>query len=358
MSDLFGKAKFSGSNRNYYKLKDGTNGPYRILPPMGDLAEDGIWHVYYSIHYGYRNSKNEMRTFQSPLVKNRKTKMIDVPDAALDRINQLKAKLDAAKEAGDTALVAKITELVGGKKSRYNMDSHHYLNVIDTQGNIGILKLRYKAKQALDIKIKELRDAGIDPLSPESGRFFTFLRSGSGLETVFAVSVYKKKFTVEGHGEVEQDVVHVITDDIKRRCIVKKADGTLEYREAARLDTLFRRPTAEQVERIVKEGPTAVDEILDAKTSDDVAPDTGDDEDAPTPTQTAPTPAPVQTAPAVAAVTQVTTPVTTPVQATVAPAPVAAPVATPTPIAPSAPLTTSQGLTEMSEADFLKSLDL
>src|SRR5271165_6262676 len=109
---VFGKAKFGGNKRNYWKLKDG-NAIFRILPPMGDLMEDGRWSVYYKIHYGYKNSAGKMRTFESPEVMNRKTKMIEVRDAALDRINSLKAELEAAKAAKNEELVKRLTALVG-----------------------------------------------------------------------------------------------------------------------------------------------------------------------------------------------------------------------------------------------------
>ena len=360
MSDVFGKAKFGGSGRNWYKLKDGQNGPYRILPPMGDLREDGRWSSFYSIHYGYKNSAGEMRTFQSPQIKNRKTKMIEVPDAALDRINQLKGKLDAAKAAGDTSLVTKLLELVGGKKSRYNLDSNHYMNVIDLQGNIGILKIRHRAKLALDALIKQLRDQGIEPLSPEAGRFFTFSRSGMGMDTIYQVSVYKEKLNVEGVGNVERDVVHAITTDLAKRCCVRNENGTYTYKEAGRLDRLFKTPTAEQVARFVTEGETAIDEILDAKTNDGTSnvDESGLEED-----DLLPTTPTTQTNTVTSQVT-VTAPVVTPTPATTQPAVVAAPVAAPTPtpvvtpVQSNVPKTTAQNVTEMTNEEFLKSIGL
>jgi len=273
---VFGKAKFGGNKRNWFKLKDGDS-VFRILPPMGDNAEDGRWSQFFGIHYGYKNSKGEMRTFQSPLVRNNKTKMIEVPDAALERINQLTAKLADAKAAKNDELVGQLLKLVGGQKSRYNLDNNHYLNVIDLQGNIGILKIRHKAKLALDTAIKKLRDNGIEPLDPENGRYFVFSRSGIARDTLYQVTVYKKKLNVDGVGMVEQDVVHTITDDIAKRCLVINKDGSYTYKEAANLSTLFKKPTAQEVARIVQEGEKAVDEILDGKgnSSDDSGDDDG-----------------------------------------------------------------------------------
>lgn len=355
---VFGKAKFGGNKRNWFKLKDGDS-VYRILPPMGDLQEDGRWSVFYGIHYGYRNSKGEMRTFQSPLIKNRKTKMIEVPDAALERIAQLKKKLDDAKEAGNEELKTQLLKLVGGQKSRYNLDNNHYMNVVDLQGNVGILKIRHKCKLALDAQIKKLRDNGVEPLDPETGRFFVFTRSGMGMDTVYQVSVYKRKLQVDGVGEVEQDLTHAITDELAKRCLVENKDGTFTYKEAGRLDSLFKKPTAAEVERMVKEGEKAVDEILDAKTSTNTSEDVGEDDSG---TEEDETPAPVTTAPTTtAAVTAppTTTPVTqaaTPVTETKVAPPVAKVAVNQTPS--TAPKTTAESVASQSDEDFLKSLGL
>jgi hypothetical protein len=346
MSVKIGNASYGGVKRNYFKLKDGE-AVFRILPPLGDLADAGRWSVFWNVHYGYKNSKGQLRAFQSPLVKNRKTKMIEASDPALDRINALKAEFEKAKASGNKELIAKLDKLVG-QKGQYNLDSNHYMNVVDTQGNIGVLKIRHRAKLALDAAIKKLRDKGIDPLSVNDGRFFVFSRSGMGLDTTFQVEVLKKQINVDGIGMVEQDVVHKLDESII---------GRLE-REAAQLDKLFKRPTSEQVERIVKEGASAVDEILDAKTGSDEGDQGGDepDTDYDEPTSSAPTQA--AAAPVVAAATttaapaQASTPAPTVTQpAAAAAAPKAESLATP-------PKTTAQAVSEQSDEDFLKSLGI
>lgn len=359
MSDGFGKAKFGGNSRNWYKLKDGVNGPYRIIGPIGDLADDGKWSVYYKIHYGYKNSEGKMRTFESPEVRNHKTKMIDVKDAALQRINDLKTKLDQAQKAGNAELVEQLLKLVGGRKSRFNLDANHYLNVFDLQGNIGILKIRHRAYLALKAKIDELRSQGVEPLDPTTGRYFTFLRSGNGNETIYQVGVYKQKLQIEGVGEVEKDIVHNLLSD-KNRIFTRNEDGSFNYKEAARLDRLFKKPTAAEVERIVNEGERAVDEIFDTKAGVEQVEDVGmEDDEAPTPVATA-TPvvaAPVVTAVPVTFTTEQLAP-KPPVTATVTQAAPEAPKATPkvTPVA--APTTTAQAVSSMSDEEFLSKLGL
>lgn len=355
-----GKAKFGGDfvKRKYWKLKDGES-TFRILPPLGSLADSGKWSQFYNVHYGYKNSKGQMRVFQSPLVKNRKTKMTEVPDAALERIEKMKAELAKAQAAGNKAVVDKLMELVGGQKAMYNLDNNHYVNAIDTQGNIGILKLRHRAKLALDATIKSLRDQGIEPLDVETGRFFVFRRTGTGLETTFQVEVLQKRLKIEGVGEVKQDVVHVLDESILVRL----------GKEAAELDKLYKRPTAEEVARIVAQSDPltgkspAVDEIIDAK--DDGSSDLeGADEEpetsapaatataAPAPQAAAPTPAPTP-APQAAA------PAPAPVAAAPAPAPAPAQsLSTPPAATTSAPATTAAAVAEMSDAEFLKSLGI
>jgi hypothetical protein len=291
-----GKASYGGVKKNYYKLKDGES-VFRVLPPLGDLADSGRWSMFYNVHYGYKNSKGQLRAFQSPLVKNRKTKMVEQADAALERIEKLKVAFEEAKKSGNKELVAKLDKLVG-QKGQYNLDNNHYMNVVDTQGNIGVLKIRHRAKLALDAVIKTLRDKGVDPLSVEDGRFFVFTRSGMGPDTTFQVTVQKRQIQVEGLGTVEQDIVHKLDESLISR---------LE-KEAAQLDKLFKRPTSAEVARIVSEGASAVDEILDAKEGVEETPpaDGPDEEDAP---QTAPT----AQAPAVAAPAQVAAPTPAPV---------------------------------------------
>lgn len=337
MSTKIGKANYGSkyTKKKWAKLTDGES-VFRILPPLGDLADKGIWSVFYNIHYGYKNSEGKLRTFQSPLVKNRKTKMIETPDAALDRINALKAQLEKAKLAGNGDMTEKLLKLVG-PKGQFNLDSNHYMNAVDLQGNIVILKIRHRAKLALDATIKALRESGVDPLSADNGRFFIFRRTGMGLDTSFQVTVYQQKLNVAGIGDVNKDLVHALNDELISRL------GS----EAAELNKLFKILTAEQVERIVKEGPVAVDDIFDTKKEEAVSAqpeeseDDLDDYSAPgsaTPTSLA--------SPTIAAVTPVAVVISNPV----APKPVSVDVVTSKP--------TAVVVNEMSDDEFLKTLGL
>src|SRR5271166_2114724 len=100
------RVKSGFTQKKYFKLKDGPS-TFRILPPLEEFyknaqgliykdvegnelrpqfkGKDKEWSKYYKVHYGYKNTSGKLRVFQSTLVVNRKTKMIEVPDAADQR---------------------------------------------------------------------------------------------------------------------------------------------------------------------------------------------------------------------------------------------------------------------------------
>lgn len=249
--------------KKYFKLKDGPS-TFRILPPMEELGNKGKgkqWSIFYKVHYGYKNSEGKLRVFQSSLVENRKTKMIEVPDAAVQRIKDLKAKLEAAKEAKNTAVVEKLGKLVSGQKPMYNIDGNHYMNAVDSQGNVGVLKLRHRAMKALEEEIKKLEKKGIDPLSATNGREFVFTRSGTGLDTTFKVDVGQETLNIEGVGQVNRDKVSNLSEDLISRT----------ENECADLSKLFKALSSDEIERVVKASDLltgispVIDELFDTK---------------------------------------------------------------------------------------------
>ena len=178
-----------------------------------------------------------------------------VPDAALERLNELKAKLLQAKADNNAPLAAKLNTLVGFK-GIYNVDNNHYMNVIGLDGNIGVLKIRYTAKQALDTRIAELKASGVDPLAFDTGKFFVFTRTGMGNTTSFKVDVYRE--SLEG-----PTVTHVVTQEILDR--LETEGFNLDN------DEIATRVTPEECAQIVAESDLltgkspACDRIIDAK---------------------------------------------------------------------------------------------
>ena len=237
------KKEFKKENRYY--MEDGDV-VFRILPPP-DFEErnDGVWSKFYSLIIGYKNTEGKVRPFQSCLEdkydKETNKRVVVVSDPALDRIKDLKDKLDTATKEGNANVVKALQPLVGFP-GLYRNDKGHYMNVIGLDGNIGLLKIGHKAKLALDIEIKKLRAKGVDPLSFDNGRFFVFSKSGKGRDTTPKVSVYEQEVQTADYGTVKKELVHKITPEILLKL---KTDGK-------KLEGLYPELTRDEIKRIVE----------------------------------------------------------------------------------------------------------
>jgi len=248
-----GKTKLGGERKEIFTIKDGDN-IYRPLPPMGKLADAGVFSRYFRVVWGYKDSQGKLRPFASPRQQNFKTKMIEVDCAAFNRVERLKAEyteaMKAAKDAakGGKTITAEakkrleeLNELVG-RKGRFNIDSKHHLNVIAADGKIGCLKLAGRGMTGYKALFTTLEKKGVDPSAVENGRFINFNRQGTGLETVYTVTELKETVNVEGHGEMEKAVPHSLTD-----AIIGRLAG-----EAFELDEIYPTPTEDEVRQIVE----------------------------------------------------------------------------------------------------------
>jgi hypothetical protein len=244
INDVFGDAKLGeGGKTHWFKFpKEGGSLVLRILPSYGSLKASGRWSQYYVTHFGYRDSKGKTRTFESPEVINRQNRMVEVADPAMERIKALRSAQEKAKIENNTEMVKKI----GEQLRVFNAKKAHYMNVIDLDGKIGVLSIPHKMKMALDTKIKELQQKGINPLAAQGGRFFVFTRTGSGVNTTHMVDVYRDPST-------DQQVVSNLTAEIASRMTSEGVD----------LATLYVKPTPEEVSEIVKSnGGTVLESIL------------------------------------------------------------------------------------------------
>lgn len=325
-----GKANY-GTGKKVFKIQDGDN-MFRILPPMGKLARSGKWSQYYRVEWGYKNSAGKNRPFQDVRVVSYETKMVEVESAAHLRREALKTKsteLVAAlrKDPTNSALKQQYRDTVEAIKL-FNLDSKYYLNAIDLNGQIGLLKIGSRAFKALKVEIDKLRKQGVDPLSVDNGRFFNFNRSnatGNFQDTAYQVTVYQENVSVGGE-TYRKDKVHKLDESI----ISRLSD------EAYELSGMYPSVTAAQVERMVKEGASAVDEILGSGNFRVEASE--DDEDA---SQEA-APITKQLVKETAALAVETTPEPAPTAKAAAPAPAAA--------------TTTAESSTMSTDEFLKSI--
>jgi hypothetical protein len=248
MAFKVGTAKYAAAKHSF-KMKDGSQ-IYRILPPLGRLADEGIWSKFEAIHWGYKGNGGKFKPFRCPQVKQKKMVVVPCAECILraqrkaDYDNQYKNLVEAKKMSADAAK----TQLkpLGDWLEAHNCDKKHYLNVINPAGEIGRLPIPYKSFQSLQKAIGELLKKKVDPLAPDQGVWFDFNRSGTFNETVHTVSV------------VMEDV-QVGTETLQR---IKKAPLTeailkrLES-EAWDLSDMFRSASPDDVARLVSSGGDA-----------------------------------------------------------------------------------------------------
>jgi len=243
---------FTNHRTTYFDLENGDN-VFRILPPFKSLSKGQYprWSVFWKIHWGYKNEAGQHRPFASPEVYNFKTKMTEVVDEAIVRIGQLNALKEKSKVSGDTVTFDRAVEML----KQYRLEKRWFLNVIDRNGTIGVLKIPHKAKEALDLEIERLKNEGANPVGIKNGRFFIFRRSGEKLQTLYQVFTYKEKKEIPGYGPAEVEYVSDLSDEV-----INRMDS-----EARDLSMLYATPTAQEVARMVAEGPATVGAILDKK---------------------------------------------------------------------------------------------
>lgn len=249
-----GKAKF-GSNKKFFKIEDGDN-VYRILPPLGNLADKGMWSKYYRVEWGYKNSEGRTKLFQDCRQTNRETGMVEIESAAHLKREQLKQNLAKVSEDFKAGKATK-EDVIDARRltMKFNVESKHHVNAVNLKGEIGLLKLGHRAKLSLDAQIKKLKDEGVDALGIENGVYFNIYRSGTGRDTVYQVSIYTEKVEANVNGErqlIEKRKTHTMDE-----AFISRLDS-----EAFELDDMYPAPTSEEIEAIVNGGPEVLDQVI------------------------------------------------------------------------------------------------
>jgi hypothetical protein len=349
-------------SKTYFNLQKGDN-VFRILPPLGNMAQTGHWTKYWSIHWGYKDTKGKNRPFQSPEIKNHNTKMIEVADPAKLKIDletarrdRLAKDLKTAIDSRNVELAKKLTEELNEVKEllkQYRLEKRYFLNAMTLDGKIGLLKIPHKAKVALDEEIKKLRARGVNPLGVNDGRFFVFSNVGVGTDTTYSVRVYEETIDVAGIGQVKKEMSHSLSNDVLSRL----------QAEAFELDRLYIKPSAAQVQSMVDNpSPENVELIMESlKTRNNSVDEEDVDVEEDVELSALVSPASQQAAPQAPAPTAQQTPKTLGAQAAQAPqaatvASTPAPAATQRVAAPAAQAP-APDFSSMSNEDFLKILN-
>lgn len=326
MSIAIGAPQYGSRKKLNFRLQDGEN-VYRILPPLGELAAEGVWSVYDCIHWGYKGSRGA-RPFKCIQRKDFKTKMIRVQCPECDKIAEQKALLDStmAQKKAEGATDEVIKEFVKPLSDwlfSHNLDKKWYLNVLTPDGKVGRLAIPHKMYTQLQEVIAELVEKKhVDPIGVSGGVWFNFIRTGKGTQTSHRVSYVEETVMADVGGK------KIAVSSIKPAPLTEDVISRLSN-EAHDLKNSSRTLTFDEIQRIVFSGgdPEVVDGIYSTGEISSAPATTheADEPDAGTVATMSRPSANVMAAPQVAA------PV--PQQASPAPAPVAS-----TPVAPTVPV--------------------
>jgi hypothetical protein len=177
----------------------------------------------------------------------------------------MKAKLQEARLAGNKEVERQLAE----KLENFNLNGRWYVNAVNDQGQIGLLKIPHRAKQALDAEIKKLQNEGVQPLSLEAGRFFTFTRTGEGRDTLYQVTPTMETVEIPGHGKMSKPKGHSMSIQ----------DLIAMEAQVSNLESLFKTPTPEQIADMVENGAAGVDRTFSSVSQSSESDDSGDDDE-------------------------------------------------------------------------------
>lgn len=261
MTVAIGTPQYGGKKKNNSRLVDGDN-IYRILPPLGELAAEGVWAVYECLHWGFKGSKG-MRPFRCIQKKDFKTKMVKVQCPECDRIleklttlEDTKRKLEA--EGKTKAFIDEHVKPLADWLYSHNLDKKWYVNALTMDGKITRLAIPHKMYVQLQEKINEvITKKQIDPIAADAGVWFNMKRTGTGNQTSHSVTVEEESVMAEVNGKKMPLPV------VKQAPLTQEVIARLGN-EAHDLKNSFRTLSYDDIKRLVTSGgdPEVVDSVF------------------------------------------------------------------------------------------------
>lgn len=244
------------------KLNNGSN-IYRILPPVGSLAQKNQYSVFYKTHAGYKSAPDEngkQRYFTFLCIEQRDRKNRDVItthcpecDKIYETQNLFNTQSAELKKKGKSEeQVREALETLSSFLDSHFSASKYHLNAMDQEGKIGLLRLpsscitgaQGKGPGGLRDAIEKLVSKygpSCDPVG-QKGAWFNFKKTGSGrYGTNYNTEVVMELKDLPPHGQIEVLKSAPLTDEIKARMANECHD----------LGKLYTKLTAAQIQQLV-----------------------------------------------------------------------------------------------------------
>lgn len=263
-----GSSRPNSGNANWKIDSEGSH-IYRILPPFGGLSSKGEFSKYEALHWGFALSTGKKRAFKCIRRKNSKTKMIEVECPMCSEYDKRQAAFDSKKKDLENNKVSptEAKQVLSKDQEwlqRYNCQRGHFLNVMRPDGQIGRLFIKIKAKQALDITIKELRGEGYSPAGIANGVWLDFIRIGMGRnDTTYQVRAAEETMEVNGR-KMKSIKTSALSAEVLERMKTEAWDLSNYYKDLS----------FNEIQMLVQSDgdPKIVDSVFGAPTVQDSAP--------------------------------------------------------------------------------------
>jgi len=205
LEDSFSTKKFTPKKkRNFFNVKEGDN-IYLPLPPFGSLAEQGRWIVKSPTHWGF-TINGVPRPFACP--------GFGCAKCAYDK--GVRETLEKVNPKTDPELHA----ILKGYTDVHSLNITYDMNVLSQTNQIGLLKIKSKMFQSLQIEEKNVAKYGIKSASMQNGTWINFKKTGSGSTGNFTASAVREDKEIEGtiaqvlrKTPITQDVINRMAEE-------------------------------------------------------------------------------------------------------------------------------------------------
>ena len=245
-ASLTGRTQFKKVKQFY--IEENQSNIYRLLPPFKGMAKTGGLLKYHQVFW-MAGTNGKKRPVSSKLSIG-KDKQVLVPCPIYSKVEILRKQLDLMK--ADPKANPQTVEMLGEKLWALNLDKSYYANVITPSGEIGVLKMKKTAKDALERRLQELEASGIDAINvgPTNGVYFDFKRFKVDGKVTYDVVIFEKTKVDATTGRKVKEVVEAPIDEV----VLKRMEN-----EAEDLLNMFTTYTDEQYALLATLDPKAID---------------------------------------------------------------------------------------------------
>lgn len=234
-----------------------------VLPPLGELAAEGVWHRGHAWHWGYLGSNKRHRFFACIERKDMKTKMITTRCPECDRLAKFKAEYEKKKElfckpkseggkGMDPRTADEALKMYTEHLFKFSRSYKEFINVVTPDDKIGVLQLSGKHLNVFKEQRKKLQARGIEPISINQSVTFEFKFTGRGGNTNY----FAEPVTVDNGNGAFALKMRKLPESVLRRL----------KSEAKNLNKMYTVLTAEQIQQLIDGGgaPAVVDAVFSA----------------------------------------------------------------------------------------------